>query len=129
MAVTCRVVSPGEVGKQGEEEGGDGEREEKELDPNDDFKREMWLYVHTHTHTSHLTLPPISLSPSSYQQALSAVEMGHHKLQELDVPTTRPEDYFAEMVKTDDHMRKVCFSAPTKINPSHIYFIFVHPKR
>ena len=47
--VTCRVVSPGEVGKQGEEEGGDGEREEKELDPNDDFKREMWLYVHTHT--------------------------------------------------------------------------------
>ena len=68
--------------------------------------------TYTHTHT-HLTLPPISLSPSSYQQALSAVEMGHHKLQELDVPTTRPEDYFAEMVKTDDHMRKVCFSAPT----------------
>ena len=44
---------------------------------------------------------------SSYQQALSALEMGQRKLKELDVPTTRPDDYFAEMVKTDDHMRKV----------------------
>ena len=43
----------------------------------------------------------------SYQQALSAVELGQRKLEELDIPTTRPDDYFAEMVKTDDHMRKV----------------------
>ena len=43
----------------------------------------------------------------SYQQALSAVELGKRKLEELDIPTTRPDDYFAEMVKTDDHMRKV----------------------
>lgn len=41
MDVTCRVISPSEV-VAGEEEGGD-EAEEKELDPNDDFKREMWL--------------------------------------------------------------------------------------
>jgi rRNA-processing protein EBP2 len=28
-------------------------------------------------------------------------------LEELGVPTRRPEDYYAEMVKTDDHMRRV----------------------
>lgn len=43
----------------------------------------------------------------SYQQAQSAVAVGLRKLEELDIATTRPDDYFAEMVKTDDHMRKV----------------------
>ena len=43
----------------------------------------------------------------SYQQACSSVQIGLRKLEELGVPTQRPEDYFAEMVKTDDHMRKV----------------------
>lgn len=33
--------------------------------------------------------------------------VGLRKLEELGVPTQRPEDYYAEMVKTDDHMRKV----------------------
>ena len=46
---------------------------------------------------------------SSYQQAQSAAVIGLRKLEELGVPTRRPDDYFAEMVKTDDHMRKVCF--------------------
>ena len=32
---------------------------------------------------------------------------GLRKLEKLGVPTQRPEDYYAEMVKTDDHMRKV----------------------
>ena len=44
----------------------------------------------------------------SYQQAQSAVAIGLRKLEELGVPVKRPDDYFAEMVKTDDHMRKVC---------------------
>ena len=44
---------------------------------------------------------------SSYQQAQSAVAIGLRKLEELGVPVKRPDDYFAEMVKTDDHMRKV----------------------
>ena len=43
----------------------------------------------------------------SYQQACSSVKVGLRKLEELGVPTQRPEDYFAEMVKNDDHMRKV----------------------
>lgn len=45
----------------------------------------------------------------SYQQACSSVKIGLRKLEELGVPIQRPEDYFAEMVKTDDHMRKVIF--------------------
>ena len=49
----------------------------------------------------------IIFSPYSYQQACSSVQIGLRKLEELGVPTRRPEDYFAEMVKTDDHMRKV----------------------
>lgn len=55
------------------------------LDPNDDFKREMHFL----------------------EQAQSAVVIGLEKLSELDIPTLRPEDYFAEMMKNDDHMRKV----------------------
>ena len=47
----------------------------------------------------------------SYRQAQWAASVGLRKLEELGIPTQRPDDYFAEMVKTDDHMRKViiCF--------------------
>ena len=41
------------------------------------------------------------------RQAQASVLVGLKKLQELDIPTQRPDDYFAEMIKTDDHMRKV----------------------
>ena len=43
----------------------------------------------------------------SFHQAQSSVLIGLRKLEKLGVPTKRPEDYFAEMVKTDDHMRRV----------------------
>ena len=36
--------------------------------------------------------------------------MGLKRLRDLDVPTTRPDDYFAEMIKTDEHMQRVCWS-------------------
>lgn len=53
----------------------------------------------------------------SYHQAQSSVLIGLRKLEELGVPTRRPEDYFAEMVKADDHMRKVrqCLLSRQKI--------------
>ncbi|EDO46929.1 predicted protein [Nematostella vectensis] len=51
----------------------------------DDFKREMMFY----------------------KQAQEAAKLGLLKLQKLRVSTKRPEDYFAEMVKTDDHMQRV----------------------
>lgn len=55
------------------------------IDPDDDFQREMHFY----------------------HQVRAATVIGLSKLEELGVPTERPDDYFAEMVKGDDHMRKV----------------------
>ena len=43
----------------------------------------------------------------SLRQAQCSTYIGIEKLKELDVPTGRPLDYFAEMIKTDNHMRKV----------------------
>lgn len=43
----------------------------------------------------------------SYNQALTSAQLGQQKMEELGVAIKRPGDYFAEMVKTDDHMRKV----------------------
>lgn len=43
----------------------------------------------------------------SYYQAQSSALAGLRQLDELGVPTQRPEDYYAEMVKNDDHMRRV----------------------
>ncbi|KAJ9069568.1 rRNA-processing protein EBP2 [Entomophthora muscae] len=42
-----------------------------------------------------------------YHQALAAAEEAQKKLKGLGVPFTRPDDYFAEMVKSDEHMNKV----------------------
>ncbi|KAI9565400.1 hypothetical protein GHT06_009192 [Daphnia sinensis] len=42
-----------------------------------------------------------------YRQAQSAIIEGLARLKTLGVPTRRPEDYFAQMAKSDDHMLKV----------------------
>lgn len=42
-----------------------------------------------------------------YRQAQSAVLEGYEKLSAMKLPTIRPEDYYAEMAKSDDHMTKV----------------------
>lgn len=42
-----------------------------------------------------------------HRQAQSAVIEGIKKLHELGIPTRRPDDYFAEMAKTDEHMQKI----------------------
>ncbi|KXJ26681.1 probable rRNA-processing protein EBP2 [Exaiptasia diaphana] len=69
----------------------DGGEEEKEEENNnttevhDDFKREMRFY----------------------KQAQHAVTTAIPRLHSLGVKTNRPEDYFAEMVKTDEHMQRV----------------------
>lgn len=43
----------------------------------------------------------------SYKQAQMAFAEALPQLKKLGVPIERPFDYFAEMVKTDDHMQKV----------------------
>lgn len=42
-----------------------------------------------------------------HRQAQGAVMEGIAKLKKLGIPTTRPDDYFAEMAKSDEHMQKV----------------------
>ncbi|EZA62105.1 hypothetical protein DMN91_008285 [Ooceraea biroi] len=42
-----------------------------------------------------------------HRQAQGAVMDGIARLKKLGVPTIRPDDYFAEMAKTDEHMQKV----------------------
>ncbi|EDW59025.1 probable rRNA-processing protein EBP2 homolog [Drosophila virilis] len=42
-----------------------------------------------------------------HRQAQSAVIEGIQRLQELGIKTRRPDDYFAEMAKSDEHMQKV----------------------
>lgn len=44
-----------------------------------------------------------------YRQAQSAIIEGLARLKTLGIPTKRPEDYFAQMAKSDDHMLKVIF--------------------
>lgn len=47
------------------------------------------------------------LFTSSYCQAQVAAKMAIEKLDGLGLSTARPDDYFAEMIKTDAHMHKV----------------------
>jgi rRNA-processing protein EBP2 len=42
-----------------------------------------------------------------YAQSLSAVQEARKQLKAEGVPFTRPTDYFAEMVKADEHMGKI----------------------
>ncbi|XP_070491662.1 probable rRNA-processing protein EBP2 homolog [Chironomus tepperi] len=42
-----------------------------------------------------------------YRQAQTAIKDGIKKLIECGIPTKRPDDYFAEMAKTDEHMQKI----------------------
>ena len=43
----------------------------------------------------------------SYRIAQAAVLEALPKLHELEIPTKRPTDFFAEMIKSDAHMAKV----------------------
>lgn len=42
-----------------------------------------------------------------YNLALEAAHVGRQQCTEHKIPFSRPEDFFAEMIKTDDHMAKV----------------------
>jgi rRNA-processing protein EBP2 len=42
-----------------------------------------------------------------YNLALEAVYEARQKCEDCNIPFSRPDDFFAEMVKTDDHMAKV----------------------
>ncbi len=42
-----------------------------------------------------------------YTASLRAANIGLKNLKQMGIPFERPEDFYAEMVKTDEHMRKV----------------------
>ncbi|KAI4890309.1 hypothetical protein NFI96_017730, partial [Prochilodus magdalenae] len=63
----------------------------EEVNAEDDFQREMFFY----------------------RQAQASVLEALPKLKKLQILTKRPDDYFAEMAKTDQHMQKVCSSLPS----------------
>ena len=49
-----------------------------------------------------------------YRQAQAAVLAALPRLHDMKIVTRRPEDYFAQMVKTDDHMQKIRQKLVTK---------------
>ena len=57
----------------------------EEVDPQDDLNRELVFY----------------------KQALQSVEVAKPKIIQSGIPFSRPNDFFAEMVKTDSHMEKI----------------------
>lgn len=42
-----------------------------------------------------------------YQQALEAAKLGRELVKKAGVDFSRPDDYFAEMLKSDEHMAKI----------------------
>lgn len=67
-------------------------------------------------HQSVTTSAPVEIADVSddlnrelafYAQSLSAVQEARKQLKAEGVPFTRPTDYFAEMVKADEHMAKI----------------------
>lgn len=49
----------------------------------------------------------LKLELGFYGQALGAVTAARGELERLGIPHRRPDDYFAEMLKSDAHMQKV----------------------
>jgi rRNA-processing protein EBP2 len=85
-------------------------------DVSDDLKRELELYVTfpNKIGTIMLTIVFFSFLPillhtknCSYKQSLWAAQEAHRRFAAASKPFTRPSDYFAEMVKSDDHMERV----------------------
>lgn len=67
-------------------------------------------------HQTIITSEPVAIEDVSddlkrelafYAQSLSAAQQGRKLLKDEGVPFTRPTDYFAEMVKADEHMAKI----------------------
>lgn len=60
-------------------------------------------------HTTRSMRCHISLLTFSYRQAQATVLAALPLLNKHGIATKRPDDYFAEMAKTDQHMQKVSF--------------------
>uniref|UniRef100_A0A8C4QMS9 EBNA1 binding protein 2 n=1 Tax=Eptatretus burgeri TaxID=7764 RepID=A0A8C4QMS9_EPTBU len=79
-------------GKAGGDNKADADENGEDVDVENDFKREMYFL----------------------RQAQASVLEGLPRLHTFGVPTKRPEDYFAEMAKSDQHMHKIRAKLLTK---------------
>lgn len=60
-----------------------------------------------------------------YRQAQATVLEVIPRLKSMGVPTKRPEDYFAQMAKTDGHMNKVSMNVKLKIVYIFLSFVLI----
>lgn len=73
-----------------------------DVDVNDDLNRELALWAF-----STVLFTPTDYSLSSYKQALHGAKAARVLAAEHHLPFTRPDDFFAEMVKADAHMERI----------------------
>lgn len=89
----------------------------------DDFTREATMYVPLYNYCFLFPFPSLHqllifyyfnihlftyfINNVRYQTTLANVKKAFSKMDELGIPYKRPDDYFAEMVKTDEHMLKI----------------------
>ncbi|KAJ3126700.1 rRNA-processing protein and EBNA1-binding protein ebp2, partial [Irineochytrium annulatum] len=72
-----------------------------------------WIEYQAITSSAPLDLAPEDVDDDKkrelafYKQALEAAVKGEEKLKKLKVPVRRPDDYYAEMVKSDEQMMRV----------------------
>ncbi|KAI8610752.1 eukaryotic rRNA processing, partial [Chytriomyces sp. MP71] len=72
-----------------------------------------WIEFQRITSSQPLDLAPADIDNdlkremAFYKQALEAAELGYKELRKLKVSVHRPDDYYAEMVKSDEHMMRV----------------------
>ncbi|KAJ3300987.1 rRNA-processing protein and EBNA1-binding protein ebp2 [Blyttiomyces sp. JEL0837] len=72
-----------------------------------------WIEFQSVTSKQPLDLDPkdvdddLKRETAIYKQALEAVHIAHRLLKDAKVPIWRPDDYYAEMIKSDEHMMRV----------------------
>ncbi|KAI9486099.1 MAG: eukaryotic rRNA processing protein EBP2-domain-containing protein, partial [Benjaminiella poitrasii] len=75
------------------------------------LKNLPWIETMTITSTEPVTVEDpendMQRELAFYQQALEAAKLGRDLVKKADMPFSRPDDYFAEMLKSDEHMAKV----------------------
>lgn len=81
----------------------------------DEFKLKKlpWIETLTVTSSKPIEIPDIkddmARELAFYEQALEAVKIGREKVLDAGLPFSRPDDYFAEMIKSEEHMAKVSY--------------------
>ncbi len=104
----------------------------------DDLARELAFYNQVPpSHTVRSCFCPLAVGPATCQpffcilrarsnascpclaaQALSSAQVAIRRFQEKGVPWLRPVDYYAEMVKSDEHMAKVSAVRGVGVHPN-----------